>query len=88
MTKTLYKDYTREEVEARGGCVFTYIDKANPERDLTVFGAWDRLARVLVSKYINKAPWIKKTSHKTNYDGTYTLKVYADNGTYIYQYMG
>lgn len=39
-----------------------------------------QLANVLSARYINRAKWVSRVSHKCNYDGTYTYTIYYGNG--------
>lgn len=77
----------KKELMELGGCVYWWVDKYNSDYDCFIPNSWDRLAQALANKYIHKSNNIKRVVDKTNYNGTRTLKVYCENGTFIFQYI-
>ena len=84
-----YKLLNRDEVENAGGCVETWTDKHDPERNTQSEGAdaWQHMAKALKGRYIHKYPDIKKCEYTYYYDGVAVLKLYRQNGLQMFQFI-
>lgn len=79
------KYMTYEEVMARGGCVYTYINSNSEtfEHD----NAWEQLARMMISYKLHKVAWIKRMKEDNRFDGTRCITFYGDSkDKYIFTY--
>lgn len=57
-----------------------YEETYRTEDKTTVY---ERFSNCMVAKYINRAPWVKRITSSTNYDGTYNYTIYDDrNGRF------
>ena len=84
-----YKLLNRDEVENAGGCIETWTDKHDPERNTEREGAdaWQHMAKALKGKYIHKYPDIKKSEYYIQGDGVAVLKLYREHGLQMFQFI-